>query len=119
MVEIIYRPIQQLIILECIKYKSPSELLQSLILAPGQPAVLFWAEGVLFLPAPLSPSAEFFAEELTKGRMYWTSISFTLMPGYQDKILIEKGPEASVINVSSSPTLRQVAKWLKENYERL
>jgi len=119
MVEIIYRPIQQLIILECIKYKSPSELLQSLILAPGQPAVLFWAEGVLFLPVPLSPSVDFFAEELAKGRIYWTSVSFTLMSEYQDSILIEKGPEARVINVSSSPTLKDVAKWLKENYDNL
>ncbi len=119
MVEIIYRPIQQLIILECIKYKSPSELLQSLILAPGQPAVLFWAEGVLFLPVPLSPSVDFFAEELAKGRIYWTSVSFTLMSEYQDNILVEKGPEARVINVSSSPTLKDVAKWLKENYNNL
>lgn len=119
MVEIIYRPIQQIIILECIKYKSPSELLQSLVLAPGQPVILFWAEDVLFLPTPISPSMEFFAEELAKGRIYWTSVSFTLMPVYQDKILTEKGPEANVINVSSSPTLREVAKWLKENYENL
>ncbi len=118
MVEIIYRPIQQLIILECMKYKSLSELLQSLVLAPGQPAVLFWAEDVLFLPTPLSPSMEFFAEELTKGRVYWMSVSFTLMPEYRDKVLVEKGPEVSIINVSSSPTLREVAKWLKENYDK-
>jgi hypothetical protein len=62
---------------------------------------------------------EFFAEELAKGRIYWTSVSFTLMSEYQDKILVEKGPEASVINVSSSPTLKDVAKWLKENYDNL
>lgn len=113
MVEVIYRPIRRIVIMECIKYSTVEELLQNLMLAPGQPIILYWAEGVLFIPVPAPITSEFFSRELADGNVYWLSVSFTEMNEYSPKISAEKCPEANVINVSKSPSLSIVARWLK------
>lgn len=113
MVEVIHRPLQRIVIMECVRYGSPEELLQNLVLAPGQPAVLYWADGVLFIPVPAPMASDFFSRELADGNIYWISVSFTSMEAYQPRISAEKGPEAAVINVSNSPSLMAVARWLK------
>jgi len=100
--------------MEYIKYSSPEELLKNMILPPGQPAVLYWAEGVVFYPVPLLPNNEIVVEELLKGKIYWTIVSFAEMRNYSNMVAAEKGPEAIVINVSKSRILKEVAKWLSE-----
>ena len=114
MVEIIHSPVKQLIIMEYIRFPNAEELVKNMILQPGQPAVLYWAEGVIFLPIPVPANNTKVIEELLNGRTYWMSVSYALMPTYSTMISAEKGPEALVINVSRSHLLSQVARWLKE-----
>ncbi len=114
MVTITYSPIKEVVIMEYIKYSSPEELVKNMILSPGQPAVLYWAEGVVFYPIPLVPNNERIVDELLKGRIFWSVVSFAAMPSYSTMIAAEKGPEALVINVSRSRVLSEVARWLGE-----
>ena len=114
MVSITYKPIQEVVVMEYIKYDTPEELLRNMILLPGQPAILYWAEEVVFYPVPLMPNNTKIVEELLNGRIYWTIVSFAEMREYSSMVAAEKGPEAVVINVSRSKVLREVAKWLRE-----
>lgn len=114
MVEIIYNPIKQVVIMETVRYPTADELVKNMILPPGQPAVLYWAEGIVFLPIPLPMNNTKAIEELLSGKIYWMSVSYAPMPTYSAMLSAEKGPEALVINVSRSGVLTQVAKWLKE-----
>jgi len=116
-VEIIYNPIKSIVILEYIKYSTAEELVKNLLHPPGQPAVLYWAEGVVFFPIPLAANNTKVVEELMSGKIYWMSVSFAPMAVYSPMLSAEKGPEAMVINVSRSQTLSQVARWLKERLE--
>lgn len=88
-------------------------MIRNMVLAPGQPAVLYWAENVVFLPVPVSLNNEKIVEELLEGRVYWFIVSFAPMPSYTPMLGAEKGPEAMVINVSRSRVLSEVARWLK------
>ena len=115
MVSVVYSPIKEVVVMEYIRYDSPEELLRNMILPPGQPAVLYWAEGVVFYPVPLLPNTNRVVEELlNNGRIYWSIVSFADMQEYSSMVAAEKGPEALVINVSRSKVLREVAKWLRE-----
>ncbi len=114
MVQVTYRPIKEIVILDYVKFPTAQELVKNMIIPPGAPAVLYWAEGVVFLPFPLNPNNEKIVEELIEGRGYWMIVSFAPMPTYNSMISAEKGPEALVINVSRSKTLSSVARWLKE-----
>ena len=114
MVTVTYNPIKEVVVMEYIRYQSPEELLRNIILPPGQPVILYWAEGVVFHPIPLLPNNDKIIEELIKGRVYWSIVSFAEMPQYSGMISAEKGPEALVVNVSRSRVLRSVAKWLNE-----
>ncbi|MEM2095174.1 MAG: hypothetical protein QXX19_01440 [Candidatus Caldarchaeum sp.] len=114
MVEIVYSPLKEIVVLEYIKYPTADELIRNMLLPPGQPAVLYWADGVVFLPIPLASNNTKVVEELMSGRVYWMSVSFAPLPNYTQMLSAEKGPEALVINVSRSPTFSAVAKWLKQ-----
>jgi Tfp pilus assembly PilM family ATPase len=52
-------------------------------------------------------------EHYLKGRIYWSSVSFALMPKYATSIKLS-GFEVPVIDVSEHPVLKETAKWLKE-----
>nr|BAL53430.1 hypothetical conserved protein [uncultured crenarchaeote] len=113
MVEIVHQPVKELVIMEYIRFPSAEELVRNMLLPPGQPAVLYWAEGVVFLPIPVPTNNAKVVEELLNGRVFWMSVSFAPMANYSPMLSVEKGPEAMVINVSRSSLLTQVARWLK------
>lgn len=116
MVEIIHSPVKQVVIMEYVRFPSAEELVKNMILPPGQPAVLYWAEGVVFLPVPLPTNNTKVVEELLNGKVYWMSVSFAPMPSYSAMLSAEKGPEALVINVSRSSLFTQIARWLKDRH---
>ncbi len=117
MVSIIYSPVKEVIIMEYIRYPTPEELIKNMVLLPGQPAVLYWAENIVFLPVPVSMNNEKVVDELIKGKIYWFIVSYAPMKSYSPMLAAEKGPEAMVINVSRSRVLSEVARWLKSRPE--
>jgi hypothetical protein len=83
----------------------------------GQPLVIYWAEGVVFLPLPYQPESDRIIEEmLQRGTTYWASVMCALMPEYRpiNKIGAREIP---IIDQTSDPYFRQVTHWLKKRIE--
>ncbi len=115
MVDIVYNPTKQLIILECTRYSSIDELARIIAIMIGieEVAILNWAEGIAFTYTPLPPTTQDLISELLKGRMYWSDILYAPMPYYRQTTRIGT-LDIPVVDVSPNPLLREVAKWLKQ-----
>jgi hypothetical protein len=114
MIDILYSPIKQIRIMEVVKYKTKEELanVAAVLFRIGQPSLLNWADGVVFTGVPLSPTATPIFKELIEGRSYWLSISFALMPEFNEKISVGT-IDIPVIDMSRSSVAREVARWLR------
>jgi hypothetical protein len=113
-IKIIYKPAKEIVILDYFQF-SMEKLNQMFarIIQSGLPISAQWAEGVLFIYFPLVPDTNELMENYLKGRIYWSSVSFALMPKYTSSIKVG-GIEVPVIDVSEHPVLNETAKWLKE-----
>jgi hypothetical protein len=113
-VRIIYKPAKEIVILDYFQF-SMEKLNQMFarIIQSGVPVTAQWAEGVLFVYFPLVPDSNELMENYLKGRIFWSSVSFALMPKYASAIKVD-GLEVPVIDVSEHPVLRETAKWLRE-----
>ena len=118
-VEIVYKPAKQIIILDYFQF-SRDTLAQMFARAihSGLPVMAHWAEGVLFIYFPLAPDTTDLMESYLKGKIFWSSVNFALMPKYAPSIKVA-GLEIPVIDVSDHPILREAAKWLKEQAKQL
>lgn len=114
MVEIIYKPLKEIIIIDYSQYPSPNDLAEdmAMVMKMGQAIALLWTEGVVFLPAMASTDTEKMAEEFLNGRSYWHSVTFALMSNYAENLKV-RGVEVPVVNVSHNTVMREVARWLK------
>jgi len=113
--EIEYRPLKKLVILESVEMpqKDLFERLVAQIKLSGQPVALHWAEGIVFLALPLDAQSDLIIDEMLTGTAYWASVSYAKMPSYQPIAKIG-GVEIPIINQSHSPKMRQIAGWLKK-----
>ena len=115
MIDVLYSPIKQILIMEVVKYESKEELanIAAILFRIGQPSLLNWADGVVFTGVPLSPTSTPIFKELIEGRSYWLSISFAPMPEFSDKISVGT-IDIPVIDMSRSTVARKVAGWLRK-----
>ncbi|MCS7363993.1 MAG: hypothetical protein NDF54_00955 [archaeon GB-1867-035] len=115
MVKIVHKPIKEIVISECVFYPSIDVLVENLkvLMKLGQTRLLMWAEGILFTHSSLPPTTDRVVDELLNGRIFWLSLSYTLMPEYKPIIKVN-ALEIPIINVTFNPILREVARWLKE-----
>jgi hypothetical protein len=113
-VKIIYKPAKEIVIMDYFQF-SMEKLNQMFarIVQSGLPVAAQWAEGVLFVYFPLVPDTNELMENYLKGRVFWSSVSFALMPRYAPSIKVS-GLEVPIIDVSEHPILRETAKWLRE-----
>ena len=113
-IKIIYKPAKEIIILDYFQF-SMEKLNQMFarIIQSGLPISAQWAEGVLFVYFSLVPDTNELMENYLKGRIFWSSVSFALMPKYTSSIKVS-GIEVPVIDVSDHPVLKETAKWLRE-----
>ena len=113
-----YEPYGEIVVKEYVRFDQIDDLIYILaqLRAAGQLASVNWANGVLFTHSMLTPDTDKLMEEFIAGRLYYTNVSFALMPDYKSAVRY-KGPEGEilvpVINVSSSKTLSKLAEWLK------
>ena len=114
-IEIALQPITKLVIFECVAFPIEEFFKRvELVAMSGQPVVLNWAHGIVFLPLPYQPNSEIIIEEALKGTLYWASVMYSSMPTYQS--LKKFGArEVPIINQTLVPYLRQVADWLKHS----
>lgn len=116
MVRITYQPWEEIVIHEVVQYSMPALLeMQSFGVPPGSLGrSLMWANEVAFTYAALPANDEVVADQL-KGKMHWGSVAFTLMPTYENAVLLQNANvRIPVADVSGNPTLYAVARWLAE-----
>ncbi|MCS7120262.1 MAG: hypothetical protein RMJ07_04740 [Nitrososphaerota archaeon] len=113
-VKVIYKPAKEIVILDCFQFSNDrlSQMFAKIIHS-GLPVMAQWAEGVLFIYFPLAPDTNDLMDNYLRGRVFWSSVNFTLMPKYSSSIKVS-GLEIPVIDVSDHPVLREVARWLNE-----
>ncbi len=112
MVEIIHEPLKRIVVREIVKYESPQQLVNALafIMKMGQPILLTWAEGVVFVSQPIPPPE--MPEEYVRGELYIASISFAPMSEYSNNVK-SGNVEMGVIDVSRSPLSQELARFLR------
>jgi len=114
-VEVRYVPFKEIAVMQRNVFASPDDMARfASIISGGKTAGLYWAEGVVFLYFPLPASTETAAKALIENRrVYWTFVGYALMPKYQPIIETKEKIMVPVIDMSSNPMFRKVAKWLK------
>ena len=115
MTNVVYSPIKEIRIMEVVQFETKEELanIAAVLFRIGQPSLLNWADGVVFTGVPLTPTSAPIFKELLLGRSYWLSISFALMPDYNEKISVGT-IDIPVIDMSRSSVARRVADWLRK-----
>jgi len=111
-----YKPFKEIVVMEKTRFGSPEEIARfTSVIAGGKLAGLYWVDGVVFLYFPLTASTTAVAKELLdQGRVYWTFVGYALMPKYAQTIETKEKMIVPVVDISSDPVLKSVAKWLKE-----
>jgi hypothetical protein len=117
--KITFEPFKEIVVKDYTKFENLQDLIYAFaqLRVAGQPASLNWAEGVVFIHAILAPNtSEIVAEDFLKGKLYYISVNFALLDKYEPQVTY-KSPHGEVavpiINVSSSYTFSELAKWLK------
>ena len=114
-VKIVYRPPREIVILDYFEFsKERINQMFARAIHSGFPIMAQWAEGVLFIYFPLVPDTNDLMENYLKGRIFWSSVNFALMPKYAPSIKVS-GLEVPVVDVSEHRVLRESAKWLREH----
>lgn len=118
-VKVKYEPFKEIVVMQRNHFASPDDLARfASIIAGGKTAGLYWADGVAFLYFLLPASTDIAAKALIeKGRIYWTSVGYALMPKYIAIIETKEKIMVPVIDLSSNPLISKVANWLKEQEE--
>jgi len=116
--EIVLQPIKRLVIFHCVELATEEffKKVQFFFLS-GQPVIVNWAEGVVFLPLPYQPESDRIIDEmLQSSTTYWASVMYAAMPDYRP---INKmgAREIPIVDQTSDPYFRQVAQWLKHRVE--
>ncbi len=114
MVEIAHEPLKKVVVRELVKYDNAQQLVGSLaiIMKMGQPILLNWCEGMVFVSQPIPPPE--MPEEYAKGELYIASISFAPMPEFSHNVK-SGNTEMPVIDVSRSPLSQEIGRFLKSH----
>jgi hypothetical protein len=110
-----YEPFKEIVILEKTYFKTPDDLARFIsLLTGGKVVALYWVDGVIFFYNPLTSSAAVAKELLEKRKVYWTWVSYAVMPQYKQIIETKEKIIMPVVDMASDSVLKNVAKWLKE-----
>ena len=114
MVSIKYEPYKEIVVKEHIYYPKPETLASVLAasVSAGHPGVLLWAEGIVFIPAPLPPENDELMRQYLEGRLYWSSVAFASMPVPQPSVRVH-GVEIPIVDISFNSNMKEAAAWLK------
>lgn len=116
-IEIVEHPIKKFIILSATQLSSEEffkrmDLTARALAMAGQPLMLNWAEGIVFLIAPYHSDSDIIIEETLKGTQYLQNVVFASMPRYEPARKTSGG-EIPIIDQTSLTEMKQIALWLK------
>lgn len=113
-IRVIYKPAKEIVILDYFQFsKDALDQMFARLIHSGMPIMAHWAEGLIFIYFPLAPETDELMENYLRGRIFWGSVNFALMPKYSPSIKVG-GLEIPVLDVSNHPVLAEVARWLKK-----
>ena len=118
MIEVVYRPIKQLVVYECIKYDRPDELARAVSMEAGtiKAPYLKWADGIVFRVSSLGHmlSSDVFAKEFMEGRFH-VSVEYAHLPEFTPRIQTsEERVIVAIIDDSNNELSLSLARWIKE-----
>ena len=118
MVKVSFKPLKEIVIYEAIEHKVRDLVkLRVLGLRQGSLALpLVWAEGVVF-SRNVMPLTEDVVKQRMEGIIHFSAVEWALMSKYKSR-LRSGGVTIPVINVSSNPSLRDVAIALKKTRKK-
>ncbi len=116
-IEIVEHPIKKFVILSTTQlslqeFFKRMDLTARALAMTGQPLMLNWAEGIIFLISPYHSDSDIIIEETLKGTQYLASIAFASMPKYEPARKLGVG-EIPIIDQTSLTEMKQIAQWLK------
>ena len=112
LVQIVHEPLKRIVVRELIKYDNPQQLVNAFtfLMKMGQPILLTWSEGVVFVTQPIPPPE--MPDDYARGDLYVASISYAPMPDYSQSVKVGN-VEMGVIDLSRSPVSVELGKFLK------
>lgn len=117
MVDILYKPLNQIIIRQQVKYSSAEALARAVLVQWGSmPVSLSWVDGLVFrITSPPFIMSELLAKEYVEGKLH-VSILYADMPAFQPSIhAAEEKIQVPVLNESANMEAKAVVEWLKKN----
>jgi hypothetical protein len=117
MAVVTFEPRKQVIIHEYTKYDKAEEMVNSMTVGapPGSVAgPLQWVDGVLMKFNVMPLNSELVVKELLAGRLHWDHVSFA--PLEKCAAIRTDNVTMTVIDVSSNPTFKAIAKFIKDTW---
>ena len=114
--KIIYKPYDELVIHELVRYKLDDLVnLNALGVQPGgMGKPLYWAAGLAMVTYSL-PSTEAVVHDQLAGKAHWAHVAYAPMAKYEPLITLrENNVKISVINASTNPLFNLAASWIKQ-----
>lgn len=116
MVKVTYKPYQELIIHELVRYKLHDLATLRGMGAPsgGIGKALYWAAGLALVTNPL-PTTEAVVRDQLDGIAHWGYVAFAPMPKFQPFMVIkDSNVKIPVIDTSTNPIFNAAATWIKQ-----
>jgi len=114
--KIIYKPYDELIIHELVRYKLEDLVnLNALgVQSGGMGKPLYWAAGLAMVTYTL-PSTDAVVNDQLNGKAHWAHVAYAPMPKFESYIVIkENSVRIPVINASTNPIFNAAASWIKQ-----
>jgi hypothetical protein len=116
-IEIVEHPIKKIIVLSTTQlsleeFFKRMDLTARALAMTGQPFMLNWAEGIIFLVSPYAPDSDIIIEDALEGVQYFASLVFASMPRYEPTRKLG-ALEIPIIDQTSLSEMKQIAQWLK------
>ena len=116
MPKIIYKPYDELIIHELVRYKLEDLVnLNALgVQSGGMGKPLYWAAGLAMVTYTL-PSTDAVVNDQLNGKAHWAHVAYAPMPKFESYIVLkENSVRIPVINASTNPIFNAAAAWIKK-----
>jgi hypothetical protein len=114
-IEIVENPIKKIVILSSAQISLEEFFKRAEFFATaGQPIMLNWAEGIVFLIVPFQSDSDIIIEETLKGTQYLGTVLFASMPKYESIKKLGGVREIPIVDQTSISDTRQIAQWLKK-----
>ena len=119
MVEFEYQPWQKIIVHEVVKFPL-QHFLSTHSLGVQQGGVgrpLPWVDGIVFIKGAIRDTDDIIREKL-EGKIHWSSLNYGILEKFQSEFKVAGNIRIPIIDVSDNKVFVEMAKWIKNNFEK-